>query len=353
MSCNNDAYMENKEKTHFRKWNIPALVLLALLTALAVKGRDDKREIPFQSDEGVIFGTVYHVKYQHGESLKAEIQECLSKVDNSLSMFNDESKLSRINSDQTTETDSMLQVIFPLARKVSMETNGAFDITVAPLVNAWGFGFKHGEFPDQEMVDSLLALVDWTKVSVSDGHISKPKGVVIDLGAVAKGFGVDMVANVMKSHGVANYMIEIGGEVVTKGSNPSGDAWRIGINRPDDDSTCTNYSLQEVLAVNDACLATSGNYRNFYVKDGKKIAHTIDPRTGYPVQHSLLSSTVMAPDCATADAYATSFMVMGIDSAKTFLGSHPELQAYFIYTSGDGGYATYMTDGMKRYIESK
>ena len=342
--------MEIKEKTHFRKWNIPVLVVLVLLATWVVRNGDDKSETPYQSDEGVIFGTVYHVKYQCEKSLKAEIETRLSQVDNSLSMFNPQSTLSRINRNETTEADSMLQVIFPLAQKVSMETDGTFDITVAPLVNAWGFGFKQGEFPDAETVDSLLSLVDWSKVSLVDGHIRKPQGTVIDMGAVAKGFGVDMVADVMQSHGVSNYMIEIGGEVVAKGRNPSKEAWRIGINKPNDDSTCTDFSLQDVLAVNDACLATSGNYRNFYIKDGKKIAHTIDPRTGYPIQHNVLSSTVMAPDCATADAYATSFMVMGLDSAKALLSRHPELQAYFIYTSGDGSYASYMTEGMKRCI---
>ena len=158
---------------------------------------------------------------------------------------------------------------------------------------------------------------------------------MLDCSAIAKGFGVDAVARLLERKGIKNYMVDIGGEVVVRGKNSKMNAWRIGINKPVDDSLSVNQELQTVLAISDVGMATSGNYRNFYYKGGKKYAHTIDPRTGYPVQHSILSSTVIAKDCASADAYATAFMVMGLDSAKAFCEAHPELDAYFI-CSGKG-----------------
>ena len=167
--------------------------------------------------------------------------------------------------------------------------------------------------------------------------------IILDFSAVAKGFGVDHVANLFRNLGIQNFMVEIGGEIVAQGTNPKGDAWRIGINKPDDDSTGTNNDLQEVIEVRDGALATSGNYRNFYMEGGRKIAHTIDPKTGYPAQQSILSSTVKAPSCAMADGYATAFMVMGMERSQEFLKSHPQLQAYFIYADENGQYQTWHT----------
>jgi thiamine biosynthesis lipoprotein len=207
---------------------------------------------------------------------------------------------------------------------VNRDTYGAFDITVAPLVNAWGFGFKHAQMPTPEQVDSLLQIRSQ-----------------LDFSAIAKGYGCDAVARLLQSRGVDNLMVEIGGEVVVRGKNPSGELWRIGINRPVDDTLSVETPLQAVLTMTDRGMATSGNYRNFYYKGGRKYAHTIDPRTGYPVQHDLLSATVIAADCATADAYATSFMVLGLDSARKVLDTHPELQAYFIYTSPTDSFAVW------------
>ena len=173
---------------------------------------------------------------------------------------------------------------------------------------------------------------------------------MLDCSSIAKGYGVDCVARLLASKGIRNFMVEIGGEVVTKGENPKMEKWKIGINRPVDDSLAVNQELQTILEITDAGMATSGNYRNFYYKDGKKYAHTIDPRTGYPVQHNILSSTVIADNCAKADAYATAFMVLGLDSAKVICNAHPELDAYFIYTDDEGKLQTYSTEGMKRYM---
>ena len=172
-----------------------------------------------------------------------------------------------------------------------------------------------------------------------------------DFAAIAKGYGSDVVARLFRSRGVKNFMVEIGGEIVTQGISEKRVPWKIGVTKPTDDSLSVSGELQTVLNVTDMAMATSGNYRNFYYKGGKKYAHTIDPKTGYPVQHSLLSATVLAKSCATADAYATSFMVMGVERAKALLERHPELMAYFIFSQPDGSNAVWFSPSLKKKIE--
>ena len=299
----------------------------------------------FHREEGAIFGTFYHITYQSPHSLQDSVEAELRRVDASLSMFNPESTISRINSGTSQATDTLFRTVLALAQRVSFATNGAFDITVAPLVNAWGFGFKSGIMPDTATIDSLRQLVGFERIALDpDGRLVKadPR-IVLDCSAIAKGFGVDRAAAVLRRHGVANYMVEIGGEVVCAGTNPKGEAWRVGVNKPVDDPTSTSNELDTVLTLTGRALATSGNYRNYYVTDdGRRVAHTIDPATGFPAHHSLLSATVVAPTCAEADAYATAFMVMGIDNAKALLPQLPHLQVYLIYDDG-GSYATFST----------
>lgn len=284
-------------------------------------------------NEGTVFGTIYHATYLCERDLQKDIVAALAEVDSSLSMFNKESTLSRVNRNEAMESDSMLNVVFALAQKVSAATDGAFDVTVAPLVNAWGFGYKNGALPDSAQVDSLKALVGWQRVCIEDGIVKKddPR-MVMDFSAIAKGFGCDVVAEVMRRNGVKNFMIEIGGEVVVEGLNRSKRPWRVGVNKPVEDSTCVNNELEDVLELTNMAMATSGNYRNFYVtEDGRKVAHTIDPKSGRPVQHSVLSATVLAPTCAEADAFATSFMVMGLERLKEVLKEQPQLKVFVIY----------------------
>lgn len=330
------------------KWQLPFLFVLIIGTVLILK-----KQIPYQTDQGIVFGTMYKITYQSKENLKSAIESELQKVDNSLSTFNKQSVITRINSNQDNSTDSMFVHVFRLAKTISKETGGAFDITVAPLVNVWGFGFKNAANVDSLTIDSIRPFVGFDKVELVDGKIiKKDPRTMLDCSAIAKGFGVDCVARLLDSKGIRNYMIDIGGELVVKGTNSQQDSWRIGINKPIDDSLSINQELQTVIEINKGGMATSGNYRNFYYKDGKKYAHTIDPRTGYPVQHNILSSTVIAADCATADAYATSFMVLGLDSAKAICNSHPELDAYFIYSKEDGSTGIYFTEGMKKYLRN-
>lgn len=309
-------------------WQLPFLTLLVVGTILIIR---QQHSMPYRKTSDFIFGTTYHVTYQCDSDLTQSIKAELLKVDASLSPFNKESVITAVNENQDVQLDDMFKEVFNLAMDISKDTDGAFDITVAPLVNAWGFGFKNGSQPSSHQVDSLLQLVGYEKVSMVDGKVTKrdPR-IMLDCSAIAKGYGTDRVARLLRSRGIQNYMVEIGGEVVTSGVNPDRVPWKIGVTKPTDDSLNIGHELQTVLNVTDKAMATSGNYRNYYFKGGKKFAHTVDPKTGYPVQHSILSATVLSKSCAVADAYATSFMVMGFDKARQVLERHPELMAYFI-----------------------
>ena len=329
-------------------WQLPFLTLLVVGTILIIR---QQRSMPYQKSSDFIFGTTYHITYQCDSDLTQSIKAELLKVDASLSPFNKESVITAINENKDVSPDEMFKEVFSLAMDISKETDGAFDITVAPLVNAWGFGFKNGSQPSHHQVDSLLQLVGYKKVSMADGKVKKqdPR-IMLDCSAIAKGYGTDCVARLLRNRGVQNYMVEIGGEVVTSGVNPERLPWKIGVTKPTDDSLNTGHELQTILNLTDKAMATSGNYRNFYYKGGKKFAHTIDSKTGYPVQHSILSATVIAKSCAVADAYATSFMVMGLDKARQVLERHPELMAYFIYSDENGEMAVWFSPSLRDKI---
>lgn len=326
------------------------LAFLILATIWILVRRNQQND--YNSITGLVFGTVYNITYQYKGDLKPEIEAELKRFDFSLSPFNDSSVISRVNRNEELVTDTFFQKCFNRSMEISRETKGAFDITVAPLANAWGFGFKKGTFPDSLMIDSLLQITGYDKVKLVDGKVIKddPR-MMLSCSAVAKGYSVDVVAHFLDSKGIKNYIVDIGGEVVVKGKNSQGGLWRVGINKPIDDSLSRQKDLQTILEITNAGLATSGNYRNYYYKDGKKYAHTIDPRTGYPVQHSILSSTVIAKDCMTADALATAFMVMGLEEAEKFCRADPNIDAYFIYSGKDGKFETYFTEGIKKYIK--
>ena len=332
---------------------LPALAAIIAIIALLffLPSRKEASGRTYQHNEGTIFGTMYHAKYLCDEDLCAEIEAALHEVDASLSMFNPQSTISRINRNETCQADEMLSEVLQLSYRISTATGGAFDPTVAPLVNAWGFGFKSGQLPDSTQVDSLRALVGLSAIHLQGDSITKDKPLaILDFSAIAKGYGVDKAAEVLRSHGIQDFMVEIGGEVVAEGINEKGNSWRIGINKPDDDSTSTNTELQDIVALSAGAIATSGNYRNYYISQGRKIAHTINPLTGYPAQQDILSSTVMAPTCAEADGFATAFMVLGMEEARRVLRSQPQLEAYFIYSDDEGHYRTWCTEGFKSLI---
>lgn len=334
-----------------KKKNIFKILFLTVLTVASVIIIWNQQTTPYQHNTGFIFGTTYSITYQNNRDLQAEIEAEMNEVDAALSPFNKRSIITAVNNNHQVKLNQKFMQVFNLAENISHETDGAFDITVAPLVNEWGFGFRKGVNPTKHVIDSLRQIVGYQKVALINGKVvKKDPRINLDCSGIAKGYGSDCVANLLRRHGIENFMVEIGGEIVTAGVNPDRVPWKIGVTKPVDNPTQQNGELQTVLNVTDKAMATSGNYRNFYYKGGRKYAHTIDPKTGYPVQHNILSSTVIADNCATADAYATAFMVLGLNKAKAILQRHPELMAYFIYSDKNGKNTVWFSPSMKKAI---
>lgn len=333
-----------------KKRNI--LIISALICSLGFFFSCKQKQYFF--NEGYVFGTVYHMTYFAEEDLQEGIESELKKFDLSLSMFNPNSIISNINKSGTEafdlSDDPWALHVIEKSLEFSRISDGAFDITVAPLVNAWGFGFEKSAEVTPEYIDSLLDFVGYKLLKLKNGMLVKadPR-IKLDASAVAKGYSCDIVAEYLKSKGVTDYMIEIGGEMALSGKNPKGGDWRIGISIPNDDSTSTNMEWKEKLTLTNKCIATSGNYRRFYEKDGKRYAHIIDPSTGYPAQHSLLSATVIANDCLTADALATAFMVMGIEKALPLAESLPDVEALFICSGDSSRSNVKITSGIPKW----
>lgn len=336
-----------------KTWIFLATGLIALVAVLVLVKPFEAKKMPYIHNEGSAQGTYYSATYQQpeGKDLQKEIDKLFADFDLSLSTYVPTSIISKINNNDSVPTDEDFETMYNMAREVSEKTNGAFDITVAPLVNAWGFGFKTGDTTHFPEVEKLLPLIGYKKVQLINHRIVKddPR-IMLDASALAQGLSADKVAELFEKNGCENYMIDIGGEIACKGVNPDGKNWRIGIDKPVDDPANADEQLQAIISVSNVGLTTSGNYRKFYYKGGRKYAHTIDPRTGYPVNHSLLSATVIAPTSMQADAYATAFMVLGVDSAMTLCNSIPNMDCYLVYTDEKGNYQVKMTNGFKKYI---
>ena len=327
-------------------------ILLILTFALLVSCQPSNRE--FIRNEGFIFGTTYHLIYDHSEDLHEDIKIKFNEFDLSLSTYNKQSVISKVNRNEPVEVDHFFKTVFQKADEVTQATNGAFDMTIGPLANAWGFGFSNKDSITQELIDSLRLNMGMDKIKLEGNRVVKTNpDIVLNVNALAKGYGVDVIARLLEQHGITNYMVEIGGELRVKGYNQKHSHWRVGIDKPMDDPKVMSRDLQEVISITNTALATSGNYRNFYYKDGKKYAHTISPYTGYPVQHQLLSASVIAPDCMTADAYATAFMVLGLEKSLEIVKQHPELEAYFISSDEEETYRITMTDNFHKFIHKK
>jgi FAD:protein FMN transferase len=304
-------------------------------------------------NEGQVYGTVYHVVYESpgGKDLKPEIEKEFNRLTLIFSTFNPESQISKINQNQPVKLDPLFMNCFQKAMEVSEKSGGAFDITVMPLVNAWGFGFKHKEQITGSLIDSLLQLVGYKKVKLENGRIVKENpGIMLDMSAIAKGYTCDIIGELLAGRGCKNYMVEIGGEVVAKGVNAKGNIWSIGISKPDETAYYAKEEIQAIVKLPEHALATSGNYRNFYIENGKKYAHEIDPHTGYPAEQNLLSTTVLAGDCMTADAWATAFMVLGFEKSLEILKKLPGIEVYFIYSDDSGLNKIYMSENFKKYL---
>jgi thiamine biosynthesis lipoprotein len=276
----------------------------------------------------------------------------LERFEQSLNPFREDAIITKINRNEPVKLDTFFRNVFDRSQEISRKTGGKFDITVSPLVNAWGFGFANMDSVTPEIIDSLKQFVGYEKITIdAEGNIVKsdPR-ITLNTSAIAKGYACDIVGDLLERHGIENYMVEIGGEITARGVNDKGECWRIGVEKPIDDSSGMQHELQTILSICDKALATSGNYRNFYIKDGKKYAHTIDPQSGYPTQTDILGATVIADDCMTADAYATAFMTMGIEKSKEVAATVPGLDYLFIYEMADGSFGTVQSDGFEQFI---
>ncbi|MBD0724921.1 hypothetical protein B6A10_07000 [Flavobacterium sp. L1I52] len=304
--------------------------------------------------EGNAQGTTYHISYiaPDNKNYKRDIDSILKIIDLSMSTWIPNSIISKINdNDKNISIDNYFAEVFKKSIEVSEKTNGYFDITIAPLVNFWGFGATPKKTIDKSKIDSLVQLVNYKMLKLEGNKIIKqnPK-IQIDFNAIAQGYSVDILANYLENKGIANYLVELGGELKTKGRKGD-ENWKIGIDTPNEKPTAEN-PLKAIIILDNKALATSGNYRKFYEENGQKFSHIINPKTGYPARQNLLSATVIANDCITADAYATVFMVMGLEQSKVFLEKNKELklEVYFIYND-KGIWKTYISEGLKKSLQ--
>lgn len=327
---------------------ISSVFITGLLLILASCSNNPAQYI---SNSGTVYGTIYSIKYESpdGKDLQTEIDEEFRKYTLIFSHYEKNSTISKVNRNEEVVLEPEFINCFKKAMEVSEITGGAFDITAGPLINAWGFGPEDRQKMTQEKVDSLKELTGYKKMQLTDGRIVKENPAMqLNMSAIAKGYTCDLIGDFLAEKGCKNYMVDIGGEVVAKGINNKGNPWTILIRKPNEDPLIVDESA--VIRLPDHALATSGNYFNFYEENGKKYAHTIDPASGYPVQHSLLSSTVLAEDCMTADAYATAFMVLGKEAGIEVQKKVPGLEIYFIYADDEGNNQIYMSEGFKKYL---
>ena len=313
-------------------------------------------EVPaINSLTGSTMGTTYNITYPSEagikDQLKISVDSLLERINLSLSTYIDSSLISRINSASPNDSialDPHFITVYSKALEVYNATDGAFNPAVGPIVSAWGFGAQPAQDLSHSDVDSLLELIRLDAFSLNASLKSLTKtmaGAQLDFSAIAKGYGVDAVANLLDTNGIDSYFIEIGGEVRTSGIHPSGERhWAVGIDMPAPQGL-EDRKVQTVIEIQDRSLATSGNYRNFYIKDGKKYVHTINPFTGYPEESDLLSASVLAADCMTADAYATAFMVLGERKSLALVDQLDDIEAYFITSDSLGNYRQSVSNG--------
>lgn len=322
----------------------------------------------YQEVGGETMGTYYRLTYSHPEQkdFKTAVDSLLKVINlevstyipaSTISRFNQSEKGLRLDYNPATEQqgdypNEHFMANLRRAQSIYQQSNGYFDPTVMPLVNYWGFGYTEKKVEgavDSQKVEALKALVGMDKINVirtsEFAQLTKGKAEVqLDFSAIAKGYAVDEIARLLAEQGVDNYLVDIGGEVVAKGKNAKGKVWQIGISNPQEGAEMAD--IQTAVPLADRALATSGNYRNFYEVDGVKYSHTISPKTGYPERNTLLSASVFAADCMTADAYATAFMTMGVEQAYELASALPEVEAYFIFGLPDGSMATRHTQGL-------
>jgi thiamine biosynthesis lipoprotein len=282
---------------------------------------------------GPVFGTAFNIQYysENNTNYISAIDSLFTVVNQSLSTYIPDSDISRLNRNEIKRVDEHFEEVFNASKQIYAETKGVFDPTIGNVVNAWNFGAEKNKFlTDSTTIDSLIQYVGFNKISMVNNVINKPEGMYVEFNAIAKGYGIDVIAEFLESEGISNYLVDIGGDLRVAGENiEKSKPWSVGIDDPNFDGTQT-YS--KVIALKDQAMATSGTYRKFKIdEEGNRYAHIIDTKTGYPSKTNVLSVSVITENCMTADGYATAFQAMGIDKVKDFLKYHPELKVYFIF----------------------
>lgn len=296
--------------------------------------------------EGIVWHTSYHITYESADDLADSLLDVMQQVDDNLSAFNRASAVSRLNEADSVRAVPMLADVVRCSRRVWKESGGYFDPSAAPLINAYGFGAKKGEMPDSADVKRMLTLVGMNKIVERNGWIVKAEtGMEVNFSALAKGYGCDCVARALAEQGCRNYMVEIGGEIVAAGRSPRGGKWRISVDRPIENSETEVHASQLIIEVTDCAVATSGNYRNYRDTGGKRIGHIVNPTTGMPAESEVVSATIVADDCMSADAYATACMAMPEAEAVAMI-ERLQLRAFLILRDG----SVYMTPSFKSLV---
>lgn len=324
-------------------------ILIIFFVSACNSSSDKLREVSFQ---GQAQGTYYMVKYYdvEGRNFQSDINKLLKEFDQSLSLWVPASVISEVNKNEAVKLDKYFKDSYELSLRIARETNGAFDFTLGPLIEAWGFGFREKIKLTREKVDSIRDFVGYEKVEIKDDYLFKAdERMEINFNAIAQGYSVDLIGTFLDEKGVENYLIDVGGEILTKGLKPGKKKWAVGIQIPTEDEHGAIES-QVVIELSNKALVTSGSYRKYYEENGKRYSHIIDPKTGFPVIHNLLSVTVLANSCAEADGYSTAFMIMGLEKAKAFVNKRNDLEAYFIYDE-DGFMKSEYTSGMAELIK--
>lgn len=330
------------------------LILCLLICGVLLTGCTQRRRA-YVTAEGTMLGTTFRISGDVKGYTASDLYGAAAAIDRqmkaSMSIFDSTSLLSRINRNRTDSADRHIEANLRLAAVVSRMSGGRYDVTVKPLVEAWGFaGKERAQHPN---LDSLLKFVGYDKLRIEAGRVVKadPR-MQLDFNSIAKGYTVDLLADTLESMGAANYLVDIGGEVRCRGVNPSGEGWRIGVETPFDGNMTDGEFLQCRIRLTEGGMATSGNYRRFFIDDdGRKVAHTIDPLTGRSAVSRLLSATVVADSCALADALGTMFMALGSDEAMAMSAAHPDLKVYFILSGRDSNtYETYASPAMERLL---
>ena len=297
-----------------------------------------EQEPKFIKLTGPVFGTTYNIQYfsDDHKNYQKQFDSLFAVINESMSTYIPDSKISRINRGDTMVVDEHFKSVFRGAKQIYRKTEGAFDPTIGAVVNAWDFG-PEGKITnvDSTAIDSLMKTVGFNRVGMVDGQIIKRNTSYLDFNAIAKGYGVDVIGKFLSHHRVENYLVEIGGEIRVKGVNlEKQSGWKVGIDDPNFDGT---QSYSKVITLKDESMATSGTYRKFKLdENGNRYTHIINTKTGYPSKTNVLSVSVIARNCMTADGYATAFQAMGIEKSKQLLDQNPEMKAYFIY-EGDNG----------------